>query len=83
MIDAYALKANHRQWGGACVSVLRDIDAAPTVAAVPLDALCAWLGRNYEPPYGNRTPSWPIDEHEQADIWREFLEGFMGKGSAV
>ena len=60
------------------------IREVPAVEAVPLDPLCDWLSKNYEPPYGEEdNPTFPIDYEQHKQIWKRFLtkwmEGLDGK----
>lgn len=54
------------------------------IEAVPLDPLCDWLSKNYEPPYGEGDyPTYPINYERHKEIWKRFLtkwmEGLDGK----
>lgn len=57
-----------------------DIDAQPTIDAVPLDRLCEWLAERYEPPYAlidiDKLRR-PIDFRQQKEIWMVALTKWM------
>ena len=46
---------------------------------VDVDAFAKWLGKNYVPPYKYEEIDcirWPIDEEQQADIWKKKIMEF-------
>ena len=60
--------------------VYHAIGDIPSVPAVPLDKLCEWLAKRYEPPYTQKDLDelkFPMEQKQQRDIWHRVLTEWM------
>jgi hypothetical protein len=80
------MDGRNKAYGKGIRDTIKDIEAQPSVPAVPLDKLCEWLAERYEPPYALIDIDKlriPIDFRQQKEIWMAALTKWMEETNAT
>lgn len=74
------MDGRNKAYGKGVRDAIKDIEALPSIPAVPLDKLCEWLAEHYEPPYAlidiDKLKA-PIDFRQQKEMWMVALTSRM------